>query len=178
MNQTNQQVGVAFSRNAKRVVVFVAGFAIVAFAVGSELLLRMQAERGLTVRIEIFRAALALRDDDDLEESVARLQSCTDGLIGVATLTESDTLSKIYPNDQVQIELAERALANAGTTLYFRTSADADPVGVFGALIDLPRSNSTHPARAMLLIRRVPYRTAWLKAFLLVSASVSASMAR
>jgi diguanylate cyclase (GGDEF)-like protein len=177
VNQTNQQVGEAFSRNARRVVVFVAGFAIVAFAVGSELLLRMQAERALTVRIEIFRAALALRDDDDLEESVARLQSCTDGLIGVATLTESGTLSKIYPDDQENIELAERALASAGTTFYIRTSTDADPVGVFGALIDLPRSHTTQPARAMLLIRRVLYRTAWLKAFLLVSASVSAMAA-
>ncbi len=156
---------------------FVAGFAIVAFAVGSELLLRMQADRGLSVRVEIFRAALALRDDDDLEESVARLQSSTDGLIGVATLTESDTLSKIYPNDQKHIELAERALANAGTTLYIRTSTDADPVGVFGALIELPRSNSSHPSRALLLIRRVPYRTAWLKAMLLVSAVVSAMAA-
>ncbi len=177
MNQTNQQVGVAFSRNARRVVVFVAGFAIIAFAVGSELLLRTQAERGLAVRIEIFRAALALRDDDDLEESVARLQSCTDGLIGVATLTESGTLSKIYPNDQEHTELAEHALAYAGTTQYIQTSADADPVGVFGALIDLPRSNRSPPARAMLLIRRVPYRTAWLKAFLLVSAGVSAMAA-
>ena len=29
VNQSTQQVGVAFSRNAKRVVVFVAGFAII-----------------------------------------------------------------------------------------------------------------------------------------------------
>jgi diguanylate cyclase (GGDEF)-like protein len=151
----------------------VAGFAIIAFAVGSELLLSVQAERGLNARIETFRAALALRDDDDLEESVARLQSCTDGLIGVAILTESDTLSKIYPNNREYLEFAERTLANAGTTLYLRTSIDADPIGVYGALIDLPRSKPSHPQRAMLLIRRMPYRAAWLKALLLVSASVS-----
>jgi hypothetical protein len=173
VNQSTQQVGVAFSRNAKRVVVFLAGFAIIAFAVGSELLLRTQAERSLTLRVETFRAALSLRDDDDLGESVSRLQSCTDGLIGAATLTDSGTLSKVYPDDKDHIELAKIALANAGTTIYLPLSGTGDSVGVFGALVDLPRSNSADRARALLLIRRLPYRMAWVKALLLVSAGVS-----
>lgn len=177
MNHTNQQVGVAFSRNAKRVVVFVAGFAIIAFAVGSELLLQMQADRGLGVRIEIFRAALALRDDDDIKESVARLQSCTDGLIGVATLTESGTISSVYPDGPEHARIAERALTCPGSTLNMQASSEADPIRVFGALIDLPRSDASHPSRALLLIRRVSYRSAWLKALLLVSAGVSAMAA-
>lgn len=162
----------AFSRNAKRVVVFLAGFAIIAFAVGSELLLRTQAERALNLRIETFRAALALRDDDDLAESVARLQSCTDGLVGAATLTESGTLSRVFPDDSAQIELAKTALASAGTTITVPVSGQQGPVPVFGALVDLPRSGSSDHTRALLLIRRLPYRMAWLKTLLLVSAGV------
>lgn len=173
MNQSTQQLGVAFSRNARRVVIFVGGFAIIAFAVGSELLLRMQAERGLRLRIETFRAALALRDDDDLEESVARLRSCTDGLIGAAMLTESGTISKVFPDNQRSFELAELALANAGSTLFVSLAADAHPVGLYGAKINLPRTDSSHTSPALLLIRRVPYRSAWLKAILVVSAGVS-----
>jgi len=177
VSQTNQQVGAAFSRNAKRVVVFVAGFAIIAFAVGSELLLRMQAERALNARTEIFRAALSLRDDGDLGESLSRLQSCTNDLLGLVSLTDSNAMDRVYPDDPDHFEIAERALANLGTTVYFQTADDADPVGVHGTVVDLPRSDPTHPTRVMLLIRRTPYWSAWLKAVLLVSAGVSAMAA-
>lgn len=177
MSQANQQVGAAFSRNAKRVVVFVAGFAIVAFAVGSELLLHMQAERSFAMRVEIFRAALALRENAELAESVERLQSCTKGLLGLATLTDSGSIDKVYPNDSEHVALAERALLAGSSTTFLNLPSESEPVGIKGAVIDLPRGDPSHPDKAMLLIRRVPYRTAWLKAVLLVSAGVSAMAA-
>jgi diguanylate cyclase (GGDEF)-like protein len=173
VSQIAQQVGVAFSRNAKRVVVFLAGFAIIAFAVGSELLLRTQAQRALNLRIATFRAALALRDDADLAESVARLQSCTDGLVAAATLTEEGTLSKVYPADQHHIELATMALANTGTTIYVPATSNGASVPILGALVDLPRNDPSSHSRALLLIRRIPYRMAWFNTLLLVTAGVS-----
>lgn len=177
MIQANQQVGAAFSRNAKRVVVFVAGFAIVAFAVGSEFLLHVQAERSFAIRVEIFRAAMALREDGDLSESVERLQSCTKGLLGLATLTDSGDIGEVFPGGPEHRALAERALSAEGSVVFHRSDSESEPVAVMGAIIELPRSDPSHPSRALVLIRKVPYRTAWLKAVLLVSAGVSAMAA-
>jgi len=170
---SNQQVGIAFSRNAKRVVIYMASFAIVAFGVGSEILLRMQAERGLKLRIETYRAALAMRGDSDLGDSVLRLRASTDGLIGVAMLNDANKLAQVYPSDEKHTELAEKALAHVGSTFELISPTEAEPISVHGALIELPRGNLQLPSQALLLIRRVSYRMAWIKALLLVSAGVT-----
>lgn len=177
MTDINRQVEVAFARNAKRVVIFLAGFAIVAFGVGSEALLEIQADRALAIRVETYRAALAARSQNELADSVARLQSCTNGLLGVAILSESNDIQRVYPDDPLHLDLAQQALERAGTTFNVSLPSESQPVRVYGAWVDLPQGSAAEALHALILIRRVSYWTSWLKALLLVSAGVSAMAA-
>lgn len=173
----DQQVGVAFSRNAKRVVIFLAGFAIVAFAVGSDFLLRAQAQRSLQLRIDTYRAALAMSADPDLGGAVTRLRACTSGLVGLATISGSGTLVQVHPDDRRHHALAEMALQNEGKTIEVNFQGENEPLLLYGALVDLPLSSPHRPDKVLLLVRRASYRLAWFKALLVVSAGVSAMAA-
>jgi diguanylate cyclase (GGDEF)-like protein len=97
--------------------------------------------------------------------------------MGVATISESGTIERVFPADDHHAELAEKALASPGSTIEVTDGADGRPLWMYGAMVALPGAAPGHPVNALLLIRRVPYRMAWLKAVLLVSAGVSAMAA-
>lgn len=167
-------VGTAFSRTTKRMALFIAGFGIVAFAVGSETLLRIQANRAIAIRAEIFTAALALCDRGDLSEAVIRLEAQTDRLVAVATLDESGALQEVYPNLPDLRGIAVRALDSLGSEFTVDAPGGDGPVDVVGVIVNHPSDKSASPSRTLLVILFTSYRAAWLKALAIVTMAIGA----
>ncbi len=165
-------VGPAFTRTANRMVLFVAGFAIVAFAAGSEWLLRGQAVRTLAIRAELFAAALSLRGDADLAESVTHLQAHTDRLIAVAPFDEQGAIRRVFPNRPNYRAIADRAMENIGTAFSCRASDGGPEIEAIGLLTSLDAKSPGSSTRILLVTRWTPYRIAWIKAVVLVAFGV------
>jgi len=167
-------VGTAFSRTTKRMALFIAGFGIVAFAVGSETLLRIQANRAIDIRAEIFTAALALCDRGDLSEAAMRLEAHTDRLVAVATLDDFGGLREVYPDLPEHRGLAIRALVSPGREFTVDAPGGGTPVEVVGVIVDHPGGESASSSRALLVMRFTSYRAAWLKAVAMLTMVVGA----
>jgi len=157
-------VGLAFSRTAKRMVLFIAGFAVLAFAVGSETLLRIQASRSIAVRAELFATTLAICDAGDLSEAAARLEARSDRLVAVASLDETGELREVFPGLPQHREIAARALKSLGREFAVDLSGDNTPIEVVGAIVNPPSGADAASSRALLVMRFISYRSAWLKA--------------
>jgi diguanylate cyclase (GGDEF)-like protein len=153
---------------------FIAGFGVCAFAVGSETLLRIQANRATAVRAEIFTAALALCDRGDFSEAAMRLEAQTDRLVAVATLDESGALREVCPNLPEHRDLAIRALDSLGKEFTVDVPGGGTPVDVVGVIVNHSGGESASPSRALLVMRFTSYRAAWLKALAIVTMAVGA----
>ncbi len=170
--QQNQPVGQAFARTSKRMALFVAGFAVFAFAIGSETLLRIQANRSIAASAELYSTAIDLCDSGDLSRAAARLASRSDRLLAVATLDEQGALRDVFPNEPSRREIAANALGDIGNEFRVGGMIDGIRSEAVGVIVQSMGGEFAPPSRLLLIMRYVSYRGGWIQAVAVVTLAV------
>jgi len=168
-----QPISSTFARLAGRMVLMLAGVAILAFAVGSDALLRLQTQRSYQQFAQLCTAGLTPTPDGDLSESASRLVRRTNRVAALATLDDHQNLVAVYPDRPAHRNAVLSALhgVDNGTPM---TAEDGAELSLVGAMVPFEHPSMPSVRSVMVILSADSYRGAWFKATAIVAAAVAA----
>ena len=161
-SESIQPIGPAFAKMARRVLLGTAVVAVMGFAVTVQQLLHTRGAAGALEQARLCAAALSPGTGGDLSDSVDRLRSRYDRLVGVATLTPSGDFQDLYIDSPGYRPAAADAADSHSYPVATTATVSGDSEPLWAVAVPLNGSSSRSAWRAVFLLRRESILETWL----------------
>ena len=151
----------AFARTARRMVLLLAAFSLLAFGVGSKALLGLQFKRQLTEQAELCAAAIGSLGDLHTSGRLAELQARTDRLVAVALLTSDGHAERVFPDRPAQRAMVQTLLAGTAEA-EVESPVTEETEHVVGVIVPYTGGTTPSSQRMLVVLRAISDWVAWL----------------